>query len=98
MKTRITFLALFAFFMELGSALPQQTQTPAQQTPGATALAIGNGTPVFKSRAEVVLVPVVVQSKHGGHVGGLTKDAFHLEENGKEQSIAHFEEVKIEKS
>jgi VWFA-related protein len=49
--------------------------------------------PTFKNRTEVVLVPVVVRDKHGKHVAGLTKDAFHLEENGKEQKISSFEEV-----
>ena len=37
-------------------------------------------------------VPVVVLRK-GKNVSGLSKDAFHLEENGKEQTISFFEEV-----
>lgn len=102
MKTRsVALFAFLVFLMRLGAALPQPAQTPGQQAPAAAAPASGSGspgTPVFKSRAEVVLVPVVVQNKHGGHVAGLTKDAFHLEENGKEQGITYFEEVKVEKS
>jgi VWFA-related protein len=47
----------------------------------------------LKSRSDLVLVPVVVRDKKGNHIPGLTKDAFRLEENGKEQLIALFEEV-----
>jgi VWFA-related protein len=49
--------------------------------------------PTFKNRTEVVLVPVVVRDQHGKHVAGLTKEVFHLDENGKEQKISSFEEV-----
>jgi VWFA-related protein len=47
----------------------------------------------LKSRSDLVLVPVVVRDKKGSHIPGLTKDAFRLEENGKDQLIALFEEV-----
>jgi VWFA-related protein len=50
-------------------------------------------TTMFKARTDLVLVPVVVRGKHGDHIAGLTKDAFHLEENGKEQTISLFEEL-----
>ena len=49
--------------------------------------------PVFRSRSESVLVPVVVLSKHNQHVSGLQKDAFELLEDGKEQTIASLQEV-----
>ncbi len=49
-------------------------------------------TATFKARTDLVLVPVVVREK-GRHIAGLTKDAFRLEENGKEQVISFFEEV-----
>ena len=50
------------------------------------------GTPVFTSGTTFVQVPVIVQ-KSGKHVSGLKKDAFSLRQDGKEQSIAAFEEV-----
>jgi len=40
-----------------------------------------------------VLVPVVVRDSKGGHVRGLSKEAFSLKEKGKEQKITLFEEV-----
>jgi VWFA-related protein len=48
----------------------------------------------FTSRTELVMVPVVVDNKSGAHVGGLTKDDFEVQENGKTRSISVFEEVK----
>ena len=47
----------------------------------------------FRSRTELVLVPVVVRDKHGKHISGLTKEAFRLEEKGNEQTISLFEEI-----
>ncbi len=47
----------------------------------------------FKARTDLVLVPVVVRGKHGDHIAGLSKDAFRLEENGKQQTVSLFEEV-----
>src|SRR5579884_2488848 len=49
--------------------------------------------PTFVSRTELVQVPVVV-TNGSGHVAGLTKDDFILQENGKDRPIATFEEVK----
>ena len=48
------------------------------------------------SRADLVLVPIVV-TKSGKHLPGLQKDAFRIEENGKERDISVFEEVQTEK-
>jgi len=48
----------------------------------------------FTSRTELVQVPVVVTDKSGQHIGGLTKDDFELQENGKSRPIASLEEVK----
>lgn len=47
----------------------------------------------FKSRSELVLVPVIVADRRGGHVAGLKKEDFSLRENGIEQKIAVFDEV-----
>ena len=45
-------------------------------------------TPTFKSRADLVLVPVIVRDKHGSHVGGLAASDFTLLDNGARQKIA----------
>jgi len=47
----------------------------------------------YQVRTDLVLVPVVVRDKKGKHVPGLTKDSFHIEEKGKDQTISLFEEV-----
>jgi len=84
MKNRIfpKILALAAVVLFAALAAGQQTQ-PA---PSAT-------NPTFSARTELVLVPAVV-TDHNGHVTGLTKDDFIVQENGVEQKLATFEEVK----
>jgi hypothetical protein len=42
--------------------------------------------PTIQSRTDLVLVPVVVRGKKGEHISGISKDSFHLEENGREQN------------
>jgi VWFA-related protein len=84
-------LAILAVFLA-PTAWPQASSPPATANP----VPQDSGTiPTFKNRTEIVLVPVVVRDKHGKPVTGLTKDTFHLEENGKEQKISSFEEVAI---
>jgi hypothetical protein len=46
-----------------------------------------------RSRAELVLVPVAVTDKSTAHVYGLSRTDFEIEENGKPQRIALFEEI-----
>ncbi|HEV2021638.1 MAG TPA: VWA domain-containing protein [Terriglobales bacterium] len=52
------------------------------------------GSVKFTSRAELVLVPVVVKDKSGNFVTGLTVDDFTVTENGQPQKVSTFEEVK----
>jgi VWFA-related protein len=47
----------------------------------------------FSARAHYILVPVIVTDKDGKHISGLTKDAFQIFENGKEQSVASVDET-----
>ncbi len=49
--------------------------------------------PVFRSRSELVTVPVVVTDKKGEPIEHLTKDDFVLMEDGKPQKIASFDEI-----
>lgn len=53
----------------------------------------GDEVPVFRSRAELVTVPVVVTNKKGEPVGHLAKDDFVLMEDGRPQKIAAFDEI-----
>jgi VWFA-related protein len=50
-------------------------------------------TATFSARTELVLVPTIVTDHRGGHVTGLTKDDFIVQENGVEQKLATFEEI-----
>jgi VWFA-related protein len=47
----------------------------------------------FRTQTTLVQVPIVVTDKAGNHLHGLTKDDFHLLENGKEQKISSLEEI-----
>ena len=67
-----------------------ETLNPGAASQDAQALAAQ--IPKYKSQADFVTVPVVVLRK-GKNAAGLSKEAFRLEENGKEQTISLFEEV-----
>lgn len=71
-------LSSHGFSQDAGSSLP--SDIPALATK-------------FKTRAELVTVPVVVTYKNGLHVLGLKKEDFTLLEDGKPQKIANLEEV-----
>ena len=99
MRPRIGIIHLGPVVLLLVSlvVLAQQASSPQkpEDVPNATNMSDSvdrSVTSTFKSRADLVLVPVVVREK-GRHIAGLTKDAFRLEENGKEQDISSFEEV-----
>jgi len=66
------------------SILPAQAPVSAPQ-----------GPPSFRSRTDLVLVPVVV-TKDGKHVEKLSKSAFIIREDGSRREIAGFEEIKLE--
>src|SRR5437868_10582137 len=63
----------------------------AQQTSKSAPEAIPQ---TFTSKTELVLVPAVVHDKKDAHISGLSKDDFIVQENGAEQKIAIFEEVR----
>jgi len=52
------------------------------------------GSVKFTSRAELVLVPVVVKDKSGRFVTGLSADDFTVTENGQPQKVSTFEEIR----
>jgi len=74
-------LAIPLSLMLLVPALGEDTK-PAEQAPTLT------------SRSELVLVPTLVRDKSGSPIAGLSKSDFALLENGAEQKIAVFEEIK----
>jgi VWFA-related protein len=47
----------------------------------------------FRSESVLIQVPVVVTDRSGSHVHGLNKESFSVFENGKEQTVAAFEEL-----
>jgi len=49
--------------------------------------------PTFHASTELVSVPVVVKDRHGNHVYGLSKNDFHIFENGHEVEIRNFDTV-----
>ncbi len=52
--------------------------------------------PTFRSRTELVTVPVVV-TRGGKHVSGLKKEQFSVAEDGKTRPVASFEEITARK-
>jgi VWFA-related protein len=48
----------------------------------------------IRSRAELVLVPTVIHDHAGAHIPNLKKEDFSIQENGVEQKIAVWEEVR----
>lgn len=82
-----------------GASTPQGSHVdPLAVSPGLPSTpnvrhASEEGKIEFHSESVLVQVPTVVTDKSGGHVHGLTKEKFHVFENGKEQKVASMEEV-----
>src|SRR5580658_2730118 len=79
---------------------PTHTNSP---TPGSSNSNIPGSVPIttadnegkieFRTETILVQVPIVITDKSGNHIHGLTKEDFHVFENGKEQKVASFEEI-----
>lgn len=69
------------------------TAPPSTSSGASKRHADDEGTVEFHSDIVLVQVPAIVTDKSGKHVTGLTRDNFHVFENGKEQKIGSFEEV-----
>ena len=83
----------FATFLLLSSIVMGQQAGDTGESAQSNVPSAASQVPTFKSRTDLVLVPVVVRDKKGHHVTGLPKDVFALEENGKQQAISLFDEV-----
>jgi VWFA-related protein len=64
------------------------TSLSAAQAPPASA----DNQTILKQTVNNVLIDIVVTDKNGQPIHGLTKDQFHVAENGAPQTIAFFEE------
>lgn len=72
-------------FLMMAFTFPCAIFAPGQQSTGQAAR--------FQSQTNLVLIPVQVRSK-GQHVPGLKQDAFTILQDGKDQKISVFEEVR----
>jgi VWFA-related protein len=86
---------------------PGASTTPSTHinspTPGSSNSTIPGSVPIttadnegkieFRTETILVQVPIVITDKSGNHIHGLTKDDFHVFENGKEQKLSAFEEI-----
>ncbi len=72
---------------------PPAAQAPADKNPAdknQAEMAAHDEPAMFKSRVNLVLVPVVVRDKQGKAVGDLRLEDFHLFDKGKPQTITKF--------
>ncbi|MFN7998898.1 MAG: hypothetical protein U0Q18_35065 [Bryobacteraceae bacterium] len=67
---------------------PNPQQAPSRA--GQNELGSGDVPPTFRTRTNVVLVPVVVRDKEGHTVGSFTQDDFQLFDEGRPQKIIQF--------
>lgn len=77
-----TLALVIGFVFLLCSGAPAQDTKPPEPAP------------TFSSHTELVLVPALVREKSGASISGLAQSDFTLLENGAEQKIAVFEEIK----
>src|SRR5579863_8410144 len=94
---RLVGLSLLAAFVSAQTPPPQVTpvpltpdtqQTPAQQN--APEMSQHDEQASFRTKVNLVMVPVVVRNVHGDAVGNLTKENFVLYDKGKPQDISRF--------
>jgi VWFA-related protein len=71
---------------------PQQPapQAPAQPEKAVTEMTTHDEQATFKSRVDLVMIPVVVRDGRGKPVAGLKKEDFQLFDRGKPQNISRF--------
>lgn len=80
-----------SFFLCLAASAQQPApQNSAQPEKAVTEMATHDEQVTFKSRVNLVLIPVVVRDGHGKPVPGLKKEDFQLFDKGKAQNISRF--------
>ncbi len=97
-------VAIFAFFLSaasyaLSQGIPEKVALDKPPAVGASTEKNRSEShiPKFKSRSQLVLVPILV-SRNGAPVTGLKKNQFRIFEDGKEQKISYFEEIRADSS
>src|ERR1700720_2438196 len=98
----MVFLHRAAFFVCLAAFAQQQppaqqppsqqppAQNPAQPEKAVTEMVTHEEQATFKSRVDLVMIPVVVRDGKGHTVAGLKKEDFQLFDKGKAQNISRF--------
>ena len=77
--------------LSLGVAAAQTPPAPAPQPPANVAEMSSKDEPAtFRSRVNLVMVPVVVRDKQGRAIGNLRQEDFQLFDRGKPQVISRF--------
>ncbi len=74
---------------------PSSSGSSSSSLPSSVPLTTANDEGKIEFRTETILVqvPIVVTDKAGNHLHALTKEDFHIFENGKEQKVSTFEEI-----
>src|SRR5580658_1205104 len=88
----MAFLHRAAFFVCLAAFAqqPPAPQTPAQPEKAVTEMNTHDEQTTFKSRVDLVMIPVVVRDGKGKPFAGLKKEDFQLFDKGKPQNISRF--------
>jgi len=81
--------SLLVVALAAAAQTPPAPQTPPPSQP-APEMSSRDEPATFKTRVNLVLVPVVVRDRNGRAVTGLTKDDFRLFDKGKPQEISRF--------
>jgi VWFA-related protein len=95
---RIRILLLLSACLISSRAIAQTGQDALRLSDLEPEAATDQAAPATKivSHSDLVLVPVTLTGKKGMALTGIPKESFHVEEEGKEQTISTFEEVKID--
>src|SRR5271163_3365586 len=80
----LIFGMVFAVFSSVGNAGPQAPD------PNAAEMSSHDTPATFRTKVNLVLVPVVVRDPHGLAVGNLHKEDFQIFDKGKLQTITNF--------
>ena len=100
---RLLLPAIFISAAFLLAGFAQSTQAPSEEQPKAVAsqpasqesleMTSHEETVTFRSRVDLVLVPVVVRDAKGHTIGNLRKDDFRVYDEGKPQIVTYFSAV-----
>src|SRR5436190_1147367 len=86
-------LILFAILSSLAIAQRNPGFTEPVDVPSRQQIPVDRKPLTFSSKAQYVLVPVIVRDKNQTAVKGLKKEDFTILENGKPQPVSSVEEV-----